>query len=81
METTFIECVDEVILLGVVSLDFNTHISNICIKKKKKKEAVCQLNVLERIGTHLNRLAKLAIYHSFIMSNLSYCPLTWQFLH
>jgi hypothetical protein len=73
METRFIKCDDEVKLLGVVfKLDFSTHISNICIKKRKKKEkAVCQLNVLKRIGTHLNRLAKLTIYHSFIMSNLS----------
>ena len=38
METTFIKCDDEVKLLGVVfKLDFNTHISNICKKKKKEK--------------------------------------------
>ena len=37
------------------------------------------LNVLKRIGQHLNKLAKITIYHSFIMSNLSYCPLTWHF--
>ena len=71
-----IKCDDEVKLLGVTidfKLDFNTHISNIC------KKAARQLNVLKRIGTHLNRLAKLTIYHSFIMSNLSFCPLTWHF--
>ena len=71
-----IKCDDEVKLLGVTldfKLDFNTHISNIC------KKAARQLNVLKRIGTNLNRLAKLTIYHSFIMSNLSYCPLAWHF--
>ena len=71
-----IKCDDEVKLLGVTidfKLDFNTHISNIC------KKAARQLNVLKRIGTHLTRLSKLTIYHSFIMSNLSYCPLTWHF--
>jgi len=56
-DTTFnlngsiIKCEDEVKLLGVTidfKLDFNTCISNIC------KKAARQLNVLKRIGTHLN---------------------------
>jgi hypothetical protein len=71
-----ISCEDEVKLLGVTidfKLNFNTHISNIC------KKAARQLNVLKRIGKHLNRLGKLTIYYSFIMSNFSYCPLTWHF--
>jgi hypothetical protein len=37
------------------------------------------LNVLKRIGKHLDRFGKLTIYHSFIMSNFSYCLLTWHF--
>ena len=72
----YISCDDEVKLLGVTidfKLNFNTHIANIC------KKAAHQLNVLKRIGQHLNKLAKMTIYHSFIMSNLSYCPLTWHF--
>ena len=72
-----INCDDEVKLLGITidfKLDFNKHISNICKKKPAR-----QLNVLKRIGSNLSRLAKLTIYHSFILSNLSYCPLTWHF--
>jgi len=64
-----ISCDDEVKLLGVTidfKFNFNTHIANIC------KKAARQLNVLKRIGQHLNKLAKMTIYHSFIMSNLSY---------
>ena len=71
-----ISCDDQVKLLGVTidfKLNFNTHIANIC------KKAARQLNVLKRIGQYLNKLAKMNIYHSFIMSNLSYCPLTWHF--
>ena len=71
-----INCDDEVKLLGVTidfQLNFNTHISNIC------KKAARQLNVLKRIGHHLNKASKMTIYYSFILSNLSYCPLTWHF--
>ena len=63
-------------LLGVTfdfNLNFNSHISNIC------KKAARQLNVLKRVGKHLCKLGKLTIYHSFIMSNFSYCPLVWHF--
>ena len=69
-------CDDEVKLLGVTidfKLNFNSYITNIC------KKAARQLNVLKRIGKHLDRFGKLTIYHSFIMSNFSYCPLTWHF--
>ena len=38
-----------------------------------------RFHVLKRIGSNLSRLAKLTIYQSFILSNLSYCPLTWHF--
>jgi hypothetical protein len=71
-----LSCEDEVKLLRTTidfKLNFNTHISNIC------KKAARQLNVLKRIGKHLNRLGKLTIYYSFITSNFSYCPLTWHF--
>ena len=71
-----INCDHEVKLLGITidfKLDFNKHIS------KTSKKAARQLNVLKRIGSNLSRLAKFTIYHSFILSNLSYCPLTWHF--
>ena len=54
-------------------LNFNVQVSNIC------KRASKQLNVLKRIGKHLCRLGKFNIYHSFILSNFNYCPLTWHF--
>ena len=53
-------------------LNFNVQVSNICKSASKK------LNVLKRIGKHLCRLGKLNIYHSFILSNFNYCPLTCQ---
>ena len=71
-----ISCENEVKLLGVTidfKLNFNSHISNICKKASK------QLNCLKRIGKYLTRLGKLTIYHSFILSNFNYCPLTWHF--
>ena len=67
---------DEVKLLGVTidyELKFNSHITNICRKASR------QLNVLKRIGKYLNRLGKLTIYHSFILSNFNYCPVIWHF--
>lgn len=67
---------NEIKLLGVdidYLLNFNTHISNICRKASR------QLNVLKRIGKHFCKLGKMTIYHSFIMSNLNYCPLAWHF--
>ena len=71
-----IECESYVKLLGVTidyELNFDKHISEIC------KKASRQLNVLKRIGKYLNRLGRLTIYYSFILSNLNYCPITWHF--
>ena len=71
-----IKCDKEVKLLGITidfELNFNTHISNIC------KKASRQLHVLKRLGKYLNKLGKLTIYHSFILSNFNFCSLTWHF--
>ena len=71
-----IKCEEEVKLLGVTidfQLNFKSHVSIIC------KKASRQLNVLKRIGKYLCKLGKLNIYHSFIMSNFNFCPLTWHF--
>ena len=76
LEDNEISCEEEVNLLGVTldfKLKFHSHISKIC------KKASRQLNVLKRIGKNLCKLGKLNIYHSFIMSNFNYCPLTWHF--
>jgi hypothetical protein len=76
LKGSIIKCEYEVKLLGV-TIDFqlkcNTHIANIC------KKASRQLNVLKRVGKYLNRLGKLTIHHSFIISNFNYCPVTWHF--
>jgi hypothetical protein len=55
-------------------LRFNSHFSNIC------KKASRQLNVLKGLGKYLNKLGKLTIYHSFILSNFNFCPLSWHCL-
>jgi hypothetical protein len=31
------------------------------------------------MGKYLNRLGKLTIYHSFILSNFNYCSVIWHF--
>ena len=71
-----IKCEDEVVLLGVTldfNLNFNSHISSMCRKASR------QLNVMKRIGHNLNKLCKITMYQSFILSNFNYCPLTWHF--
>ena len=68
-----IKCEKEVKLLCAtidLILDFNNQTT------KMYRKAARQPNVLERIGHHLNRLSKITIYYSFIMSNFSSCPLT-----
>ena len=47
--------------------------SNIC------KKASRQLGILKRIGKNICKLGKLNIYHFFILSNFSYCHLSWHF--
>ena len=71
-----INCEDVVKLLGVdidYQLNFDQHISNLCRKASQ------QLNVLKRLSPFLSRLNKLTIFHTFILSNFNYCPLTWHF--
>ena len=69
-------CEDSVKLLGIeidYQLNFDTHISTICRKASQ------QLNIIKRLGPYLNRLNKLTIFHTFILSNFSFCPLAWHF--
>lgn len=54
-------------------LHFDSHIAN------SFKKAARQLNVMKKIGKRMNKLDRLAMYYSFIMSNLNYGPLTWNF--
>ena len=71
-----ISCDEVVKLLGVdidFQLNFDYHIKNIC------KKAVQQLNILKRIGKNLSKLNRLTIFHTFILSNFNFCPLSWHF--
>ena len=54
-------------------LNCDAHISTICRKASQ------QLNILKRLGSYLNRLNKLTIFHTFILSNFNFCPLAWHF--
>jgi hypothetical protein len=36
-------------------------------------------NSFKRLGSYLNRLNKLTIFHTFILSNFNFCPLAWHF--
>ena len=63
-------------VLGVTldkNLQYNTHISNLCSK------ASTQMNAMKKIGKYLNTDCRVAMYESFISSNLSYCPVSWMF--
>jgi hypothetical protein len=63
-------------LLGIeidYQLNFDIHISSICRKASQ------QLNILKCLGPYLDRLSKLTILHSFILSNFNFCPLAWHF--
>ena len=63
-------------LLGIdidYQLNFDVHISTICRKASQ------QLNILKRLGSYLNRLYKLTIFHTFILNNFNFCPLAWHF--
>jgi hypothetical protein len=69
-------CESTVKLLGIdidYQLNFDAHISTICRKASQ------QLNILKRLGSYLNRLNKLTIFHTFILSNFNFCPLAWHF--
>ena len=69
-------CEDSVKLLGIeidYQLNFDTHISTIF------RKAFQQLNIIKRLGPYLNRLNKLTIFHTFILSNFKFCPLAWHF--
>lgn len=64
-----------VTLLGIDiddKLNFDSHISNLCIKTGG------QLNSLYRFNKYLSMPAKKLAINSYIYSNFSYCPLIWH---
>jgi hypothetical protein len=74
--TANISCDEVINLLGVdidFMLNFDCNIKNIC------KKAVQQLNILKRIRKNLNKLNRLTIFHTFVLSNFNFCPLSLHF--
>ena len=64
------------ILLGITfdnELNFNEHVSNLCIKATNK------LHALARISHYMNTNQKRIIMKAFIQSQFGYCPLVWMF--
>ena len=71
-----ITCEESVKLLGKeldCKLNFDSQITNMCIKATK------QLKVLQRLDSVLNEKSRFLIFISFIQSNFNYCPLVWHF--
>ena len=76
IQNSTVSCEETVKLLGIeidYQLNFDIHISSICRKASQ------QLNILKRLGRYLDRLSKLTIFHTFILSNFNFCPLAWHF--
>ena len=76
IQNNILSCEETVKLLGIdidYQLKFDQRISNLCRKASQ------QLNVLKRLGSYLTKLNKLTIFHTFILSNLNFCPLAWHF--
>ena len=71
-----IESKSAIRILGVTidkELNFTQHISDICSKAARK------VGVLYRFKNMITTKAKLALYKSFILPNLTYCHMVWQF--
>ena len=54
-------------------MNFNSHVNDIC------KEAGKQVSAIQRLTGVLDQKSRMAIYKSFVMANLDYCPLVWFF--
>ena len=66
---------EKIEILGVIldnKLKFDLMIKEIC------RKAGSQINVLQRIKSRLDRSSRMAIYNSFVLSNLLYCQLVWM---
>lgn len=55
------------------NITFKSHLKNFCRKANQK------LNAFVRITTFTRHFQKRTLLHSFIKSQLSYCPLIWTF--
>ena len=54
-------------------LKFNSHVQSLCFRASR------QINSFKRIAKYLNVERRLTVLKSFILSNFSYCPVTWIF--
>ena len=76
LDNTDITCEQNVKLLGTYidhKLNVDVHVNNLC------RKAAQQVNILKRIGSHLNKFIRLTIFHSFILSNFNFCTISWHF--
>ena len=67
---------NEINVLGVTlgdKLKFNSHVQSLCFRASR------QINSFKRIAKYLNVERRLTVIESFILSNFSYCPVTWIF--
>ena len=65
-----------ILLLGIHidwKLSFNGHVKMLCSRASSKTKQ------LFRLRNKLNYSQKLILYHSYIMSAFSYCPVIWMF--
>ena len=70
IQNSILSCEETVKRLGIeiyYQLNFDIHISSICRKASQ------HLNILKRLGRYLDRLNKLTIFHTFILSNFNFC--------
>ena len=63
---------NEIDLLGV-TIDTNSHITKICHKASRKR------NAWERLGFYIPLETRKIFANSLIISNFNYCPLVWYF--
>ena len=67
---------DHVKLLGITldkKLDYKVHVKSLC------RKTAWQIAALGRISKFLSVEAKLTIFRTFIVSNLEYCKVVWNF--
>ena len=73
---TEVQMTDSAKLLGVAiysMLNFNQHVQSVCKKTSNKVRA------FSKIAPNLEYGKNVMLYHSFVLSNFNYCPLTWMF--
>ena len=63
---------NEIDLLGV-TIDTNSHITKICRKASRQR------NAWKRLGFYIPLDTRKIVANSFIISNFNYCPLAWYF--